>query len=148
MRFCECVSECVSVNVFPRMCFQFSFSTHRYLMSVASRVCCLIINCTAEKLSLVKVIVTKYSKYYIVTVFLVFYMNQGQLCRRGVKMSAVVVAASKICVCIQLTIWWNLLNKSNISFNSTEILTTRSSKFKTKLLSLFRIRNYAICIQI
>ena len=26
MCFCECVSECVSVNVFPRMCFQFAFS--------------------------------------------------------------------------------------------------------------------------
>ena len=25
MHFCECVSECVSVNVFPRMCFQFVF---------------------------------------------------------------------------------------------------------------------------
>ena len=27
MCFCECVSECFSVNVFPRMCFQFAFST-------------------------------------------------------------------------------------------------------------------------
>ena len=26
MCFCKCVSECVSANVFPRMCFQFAFS--------------------------------------------------------------------------------------------------------------------------
>ena len=54
MGFCECISECVCVNVIAQMCFQFAFSPFAwlillYISIIAARKCNTCLNLNVQK---------------------------------------------------------------------------------------------------